>query len=54
MGGIRQPQEMLVFYASQGLGAEVEVTPATRINAAYHRVVAGDVRYRFVIDVQTF
>lgn len=54
MGGIRQTQEMLDFCASHGLGAEVEVIPAARINAAYDRVVAGDVRYRFVIDAQTF
>ncbi len=54
MGGIRQTQEMLDFCAGHGLGAEVEVIPASRINAAYDRVVAGDVRYRFVIDAQTF
>lgn len=54
MGGIRQTQEMLNFCAAHGLGAEVEVIPASKINDAYERVLASDVRYRFVIDVDTF
>jgi uncharacterized zinc-type alcohol dehydrogenase-like protein len=54
MGGIRQTQEMLDFCAAQGLGAEVEVIPANEINDAFDRVLASDVRYRFVIDAGTF
>lgn len=54
MGGIRQTQEMLNFCAVQGLGAEVEVIPASKINDAFDRVLASDVRYRFVIDAGTF
>lgn len=54
MGGIRQTQEMLEFCAAHGLGAEVEVIPAGQINEAYERVLASDVRYRFVIDASTF
>lgn len=54
MGGIRQTQEMLNFCAANGLGAEVEVIPATKINQAFERVIASDVRYRFVIDAGTF
>jgi uncharacterized zinc-type alcohol dehydrogenase-like protein len=54
MGGIRQTQEMLDFCAARGLGAEVEVIPASQINEAYERVLASDVRYRFVIDAGTF
>jgi uncharacterized zinc-type alcohol dehydrogenase-like protein len=54
MGGIRQTQEMLDFCAAQGLGAEVEVIEASKINDAYDRVLASDVRYRFVIDAGTF
>ncbi|NYD78537.1 NAD(P)-dependent alcohol dehydrogenase [Arthrobacter cupressi] len=54
MGGIRQTQEMLDFCAAKGLGAEVEVIPAHEINEAFGRVVASDVRYRFVIDAGTF
>ncbi|MCP1413917.1 NAD(P)-dependent alcohol dehydrogenase [Paenarthrobacter sp. A20] len=54
MGGIRQTQEMLEFCAANGLGAEVEVIPAHQINQAFERVMASDVRYRFVIDADTF
>jgi uncharacterized zinc-type alcohol dehydrogenase-like protein len=54
MGGIRQAQEMFNFCAAHGLGAEVEVIPASKINDAYERVLASDVRYRFVIDANTF
>lgn len=54
MGGIRQTQEMLNFCAAHGLGAEVEIIPASKINDAFERVIASDVRYRFVIDAATF
>lgn len=54
MGGIRVTQEMLEFCAANGLGAEVEVIRANQINEAYQRVLASDVRYRFVIDATTF
>jgi uncharacterized zinc-type alcohol dehydrogenase-like protein len=54
MGGIRQTQEMLDFCAAHGLGAEVEVIQAGDINDAFDRVLASDVRYRFVIDAGTF
>ncbi|TDK24082.1 NAD(P)-dependent alcohol dehydrogenase [Arthrobacter crusticola] len=53
IGGIRETQEMLDFCAEHGLGAEIEVIPASRINDAYERVLASDVRYRFVIDTST-
>ncbi|MBT8162702.1 MULTISPECIES: NAD(P)-dependent alcohol dehydrogenase [Arthrobacter] len=54
MGGIRQTQEMLDFCAAHGLGAEVEVIPASKIDEAFDRVVDSAVRYRFVIDAATF
>ncbi|GGC07114.1 hypothetical protein GCM10010972_20530 [Cellulomonas carbonis] len=54
IGGIATTQEMLDFCAEHGIGAEVEVIPADRINEAYERVLASDVRYRFVIDASTF
>jgi uncharacterized zinc-type alcohol dehydrogenase-like protein len=53
IGGIRQTQEMLDFCARRHLGADVEVISADQINAAYERVLASDVRYRFVIDTAT-
>ncbi|KQY50117.1 NAD(P)-dependent alcohol dehydrogenase [Nocardioides sp. Root140] len=54
IGGIRETQEMLDFCAEHGLGAEIEVIPASEINDAYQRVLDSDVRYRFVIDAATF
>ncbi|MFI2563481.1 NAD(P)-dependent alcohol dehydrogenase [Paenarthrobacter sp. NPDC018779] len=54
MGGIRQTQEMLDFCGAHGLGAEVEIIRAEQINEAFQQVLASDVRYRFVIDAETF
>ena len=53
IGGIALTQEMLDFCAAHGLGAEVEVIAADQVNEAYERVLASDVRYRFVIDAST-
>ena len=53
IGGIRETQEMLDFCAEQGIGSEIEVIAADKINDAYERVLASDVRYRFVIDIAT-
>ncbi len=53
IGGIQETQEMLNFCAEHGLGAQVEVISADEVDAAYDRVVAGDVRFRVVIDVAT-
>ncbi|SNT52826.1 NAD(P)-dependent alcohol dehydrogenase [Rhodococcoides kyotonense] len=53
IGSIAETQEMLDFCAEHGLGAEIEVIAADRINEAWERVLASDVRYRFVIDTAT-
>ncbi|MBA2949057.1 NAD(P)-dependent alcohol dehydrogenase [Streptomyces himalayensis] len=53
IGGIAETQEMLDFCAEHGLGAEIELISADQINEAYERVLASDVRYRFVIDTTT-
>ncbi|MCX4703274.1 NAD(P)-dependent alcohol dehydrogenase [Streptomyces sp. NBC_01373] len=53
IGGIRETQEMLDFCAEHGIGSEIEIIPAEKINEAYERVLASDVRYRFVIDIAT-
>ena len=53
IGGIAETQEMLDFCAEHGLGAEIEVIPADQVNEAWERVLASDVRYRFVIDTAT-
>jgi uncharacterized zinc-type alcohol dehydrogenase-like protein len=54
IGGIALTQEMLDFCAEHGIVAEVEVISADKVNEAYERVLASDVRYRFVIDAATF
>lgn len=54
IGGIQETQEMLDFCVEHGLGAEIEVISGEQIDQAYNRVVASDVRYRFVIDTATF
>lgn len=54
IGGIAQTQEMLDFCAAHGFGARVEKIGVDQVDAAYDRVVAGDVRFRFVIDTSTF
>ncbi|MFF4366440.1 NAD(P)-dependent alcohol dehydrogenase [Streptomyces sp. NPDC001594] len=53
IGGIAETQEMLDFCAAHGLGSEIEVISGEQINEAYERVLASDVRYRFVIDTST-
>ncbi|MGW0833074.1 NAD(P)-dependent alcohol dehydrogenase [Streptomyces prunicolor] len=53
IGGIPETQEMLDFCAEHGFGAEIELISAEQINEAYERVLASDVRYRFVIDTAT-
>jgi len=53
IGGMAETQEMLDFCAEHGIGADIELIPAERINEAYERVLASDVRYRFVIDAAT-
>jgi len=54
IGGIRETQEMLDFCAKHGLGAEIETIGVDDVDGAYERVVGSDVRYRFVIDIDTF
>jgi uncharacterized zinc-type alcohol dehydrogenase-like protein len=51
IGGIAETQEMLDFCAQHGIVSDVEVIPIQSINTAYERLLKGDVRYRFVIDM---
>jgi alcohol dehydrogenase (NADP+) len=53
IGGIAETQEMLDFCAEHGVVADIEVVRADQLNAAYDRMVAGDVKYRFVLDTST-
>lgn len=53
IGGIPETQEMLDFCAEHDVTPEIEVIDALYVNEAYERVIASDVRYRFVIDTAT-
>lgn len=51
IGGIRETQEMLDFCAEHGIASDIELIGIDAINEAYERMLKGDVRYRFVIDI---
>jgi uncharacterized zinc-type alcohol dehydrogenase-like protein len=53
IGGIAETQEMLEFCAEHDITSEIELISAEQVNEAYERVLASDVRYRFVIDAAT-
>ena len=53
IGGIAEAQEMLDYCARHGIVSDVEIIPIQTIDEAYERVIAGDVRYRFVIDIRS-
>jgi uncharacterized zinc-type alcohol dehydrogenase-like protein len=53
IGGIPETQEMLDFCAKHGIASEIEVIQPDYVNEAYERVIASDVRYRFVIDTES-
>ncbi|GAA0275458.1 NAD(P)-dependent alcohol dehydrogenase [Cryptosporangium japonicum] len=50
-GGRPATAEMLRFCAEAGVAADVEVLPSARVNEAFDRLAANDVRYRFVLDL---
>ena len=53
VGGIPETQEVLDFCADKKISADVETIPAKDIDRAYDRMLKGDVRYRFSIDLST-
>jgi alcohol dehydrogenase (NADP+) len=53
IGGIRETQEMLDFCSNHNIIPQIEVISADQIDDAYERVLASDVKYRFVIDIST-
>jgi len=53
IGGIRETQEMLDFCAEKGIVADIEKIKIDYINAAYERLLKSDVKYRFVIDMES-
>lgn len=51
IGGIASTQAMLNFCGEHGVTSEIEIIPIQQINKAYERMLKGDVKYRFVIDM---
>lgn len=51
IGGIKETQEMLDFCAENSIVSDIEMINIQDITQAYERMVKGDVRYRFVIDI---
>lgn len=53
IGGLPETQEMLDYCAEHNIISDVEVIPMNYIDKAFERMLAGDVKYRFVIDMTT-
>jgi len=53
IGGIAETQEMLDFCGQHNIVSEIEVINIQEINQAYERMLKSDVRYRFVIDMES-
>ncbi|HRX83986.1 MAG TPA: NAD(P)-dependent alcohol dehydrogenase, partial [Phycisphaerae bacterium] len=46
-------QEMLDFCEEHNITADIEMIRMDQINAAYERMLRSDVKYRFVIDMDS-
>ncbi len=53
IGGLPETQEMLDYCAENNIVSDVEVIDIKDINESYERMLKGDVKYRFVIDMAT-
>jgi len=53
IGGMKETQEMLDFCAEHNIVSDVELISMQDINKAYERVLNNDIKYRFVIDMQS-
>ncbi len=53
IGGLEETQEMLDYCAEKNITSDIEIIPISQINTAYERMIKGDVRYRFVIDMKS-
>jgi alcohol dehydrogenase (NADP+) len=51
IGGLNETQEMLDFCSQHHITSDIELIPIQQVNEAYDRLVKGDVKYRFVIDM---
>ena len=53
IGGIQETQEMLDFCGKHDVTCDIELIPIQKVNEAYERMIKSDVRYRFVIDMNS-
>ncbi|MDQ1097644.1 MULTISPECIES: NAD(P)-dependent alcohol dehydrogenase [Chryseobacterium] len=53
IGGIAETQELLDFCGEHNIVSDIEVIKMQDINTAYERMLKSDVKYRFVIDMQS-
>lgn len=53
IGGLKETQEMLDFCGEHGIVSDIELIPMDKINEAYERMLQSDVKYRFVIDLDS-
>lgn len=53
IGGIAETQEMLDFCGQHGITSDIELIPIQQINEAYERMLKCDVKYRFVVDIDS-
>ena len=53
IGGIKETQEMLDFCGKHNITSDIELININQINEAYERMLKSDVKYRFVIDIDT-
>jgi len=51
IGNLADTQEVLDFCAEHGIGPDIEIIPIQQINDAYKKVIKGEVRFRYVIDM---
>lgn len=53
IGSIKETQEMLDFCGQHNITSDIELINIQDINEAYERLLKGDVKYRFVIDMKS-
>ena len=53
IGGLPETQEMLDYCAEKNIHADIELIPIQKIHEAYERMLNSDIKYRFVIDINS-
>lgn len=53
IGGIQETQQMLDYSVANNIYPRVEIIPIQKLDEAYRKVLAGDVKFRYVIDMST-